>query len=127
MDTKDEAASRRAVSESKYTKVVCLDEPGAGNACHVYEVIDRDRPLADGNVLGSVYFQRGPIQENGVNGVQNEDLLNIVVDRLRGFQSGQFSCRENAIALTKIEEALMWLNKRTADRQCRGVEGKSVL
>lgn len=100
--------------------VVVLDEPGQGGACHKYGI----------NLLGGasnsgpiVSFQNGPINEVGVNGVQNEELLAIVIDRLRGFQSGQFSCRENAIALTKIEEALMWLKKRTADRVARGVEG----
>ena len=38
---------------------------------------------------------------------------------------GDFACRENALALTKVEEALHWLNHRTADRQRRGVEGKN--
>jgi len=55
-----------------------------------------------------------------------EDLLNIVVDRLESFQSGDFACRENALALTKVQEALHWLNHRTADRIDRDVEGKSV-
>ena len=31
---------------------------------------------------------------------------------------------ENAITITKLEEALMWQNKRTLDREKRGVEGK---
>jgi hypothetical protein len=47
----------------------------------------------------------------------------ICIDRLRSFQSGDFKCRENALALTKLEEALHWLNHRTRDRQSRGVEG----
>lgn len=37
----------------------------------------------------------------------------------------QFPCRENAISLTKIDEAIMWQNKRTEDRLKRGVEGES--
>jgi hypothetical protein len=40
--------------------------------------------------------------------------------------NGKFPCRENSIAITKLEEALMWLNKRTADRVKRGVEGKNL-
>jgi hypothetical protein len=58
-----------------------------------------------------------------VNGISIEALLAIVEDRLLGFQSGQFSCRENSIALTKVQEALLWLAKRTRDRVARGVEG----
>ena len=61
-----------------------------------------------------------------MNGISQEALLAILIDRLRGFQSGQYACRENAIALTKLEEATMWLQKRTLDRVRRGVEGTSV-
>jgi len=74
--------------------------------------------------FGFVDFQDGPIQEVGVNGCQNEDLIAIVIDRLRYFQAGKFSCRENAIALTHLEDALHWLEHRTRERAKRGVEGK---
>jgi hypothetical protein len=36
---------------------------------------------------------------------------------------GTYACKENACALTHLEEALMWLQKRTRDRMARGVEG----
>ena len=65
-------------------------------------------------------------QEFGVNGISGEALLAIVEDRLIGFQSGGYACRENAVALTKVQEAIMWLQKRTLDRMRRGVEGTSV-
>ena len=55
--------------------------------------------------------------------VPDELTSEIVRDRLRGFQSGAFSCRENACALTHIEEALMWLNRRVEDRIERRVLG----
>ena len=92
------------------------DEPGCGGACHDYLIASLD-------VLCEIRFQNGPIQEVGVNGVSNEALLAIVEDRLLGFQSGEFSCRENVVALTKLQEAMMWLQKRTRDRVARGVEG----
>lgn len=57
------------------------------------------------------------------NGTTNEEVLKVLIDRLYSLQS-KFSCRENSIAITKLEEALMWLNKRTQDRVNRGVEGK---
>ena len=44
-------------------------------------------------------------------------------DRLKGFQSGDFACRENALALTALEECLLWMNKRVEDRASRGVLG----
>jgi hypothetical protein len=76
--------------------------------------------------LVEINFQNGAVKEHGVNGISNESLLAIVIDRLQGFQSGEFSCRENAIALTKLEEAMLWLHKRTKDRLERGVEGKNI-
>lgn len=68
-------------------------------------------------------FQNGPIGEVGVNGLTNEALLAIVIDRLEYFQAGKYKCRENALAITKVEEALHWLHARTLERLQRGVEG----
>jgi len=62
-------------------------------------------------------------KECGVNGVMNEDLIVMVIDRLQSFQESPYKCRENAIAITKLEEALLWLRKRTMDREARNVEG----
>ena len=118
------------IGSKKYTYVQAMDEPGAGGANHKYEILPTGQGSGLGpmpTALGVVNFQNGPIKEAGVNGVMNEDLLAIIIDRLQGFQSGIYKCRENAIALTKIEEALMWLRKRTQDREDRGVEGTSTI
>ena len=71
-----------------------------------------------------IHFQNGARKlPDSVSGVLDTDLLEIVRDRLKGFQSGEFSCRENACALTHIEEALMWMNRRVEDRIERNVLG----
>ena len=57
------------------------------------------------------------------DGTTNEEVLGVLIDRMQFLQS-KFPCRENAIVITKLEESLMWLNKRTADRVSRNVEGK---
>lgn len=107
--------------------ITVLDEPGAGGANHHYMVtlpewtIEPDGANAHG--VWDILFQNGPINEVGVNGITHEVLLAIVADRLRSFQAGPFACRENALALTKIEEALHWLHHRTLARMRRGVEG----
>lgn len=106
-------------------KIEVKDEPGQGGANHVYQVSWTGR---DGKGQANlITFQNGPIKEFGVNGITQEVLLAIVIDRLRGFQSGQFKCRENAIALTHCEDALLWLQKRTRERMARGVEGTNQL
>lgn len=103
------------------------DQPGAGGANHRYKI---DGPLDIYPGVGSVpkfqvdiRFQDGPILESGVNGITNEALLAVVIDRLQGFQSGKFACEENAEALVKLKECLIALKRRTRQRVARGVEG----
>lgn len=98
---------------------------GPGGAHHRYVISggDERKMSVRDFVHCEITFQDGPIMEVGVNGVSNEALLAIVIDRLQGFQSGDYRCRENAIALTKIEEAMHWLHARTRDREALGIEG----
>ena len=104
-------------------KIIVSDEPEQGGANHVYVVAWPGSVEGGPDFACYINFQNGPIKEFGVNGITQEALLTIVIDRLRSFQTGPFSCRENAIALTDCEDALMWLQKRTRDRLARGVEG----
>jgi hypothetical protein len=109
--------------------ITVVDEPGAGGANHEYRIEATDDGSGKPNKIAdhAISFQNGPIAEHGVNGITQEVLLAIVADRLRSFQAGPFACRENALALTKVEEAMQWLQKRTLDRMRRGVEGRSVV
>ncbi len=59
------------------------------------------------------------------DGTTNEEVLRVLIDRVQ-YLNAKFPCRENAIVITKLEESLMWLNKRTADRVARQVEGKQI-
>ena len=69
-----------------------------------------------------IKFQEGPVKEAGVNGAQIEDVIDVLVERLQGFQQ-ILPCRENEMAIMKLEEARLWLNERTRKRQAQGVEG----
>lgn len=103
-------------------QITVMDEPGAGGANHHY-AID-----VDGSENGlDVHFQHGPIVGSGINGVTQEVLLAVVIDRLRCFQAGPFACAENAGALVHCEQALDRLKSRTLARMKRGVEGQSVV
>ena len=70
-----------------------------------------------------ITWQDGTIREVGRNGVQVAEALEVVLNQLKGYQD-QFPCKENAMSITKIEEAILWQEKRTMDRIKRGVEGK---
>ena len=112
------------IGSQRFTTVRVLDEPSYGGACHTYHIgrpdLEEDFPSDE---FGYVRFQKGPVKEAGINGCHQEDLIAIVIDRLQHFQKGDFKCRENALALTKLEEAMHWLNHRTRDREKREVEG----
>lgn len=120
-------------SANHQLKIEVLDEPGPGNANHLYRIsgfksdsnpsdpwtAKHGQPAVDALRL----FQNGPIKEVGVNGTTHEVELAILIDRFEGFQKGPYACRENAIVITKLQEALMWMQRRTAARIARGVEG----
>lgn len=115
---------------TKYTQVL-EEKEYQFNAPHTFEVVRKLDANTEFNpetdLLAKIHFQEGPIKENGVNGVANEDLLVMVIRRLQGFQDSPYSCRENAMAITKLEEALMWLRKRTIGREKREVVGTSSI
>lgn len=77
------------------------------------------------------FIQKQPKEDNSgesvtvCDGTTNEELLKVLIDRTE-FLNSKFPCRENSIAITKMQEALMWFEKRTADRVARGVEGQHV-
>lgn len=100
-------------------KIHATDTLGAGGANHIYEVTGHPSdPLL-------IEFQNGPIAEKGVNGVTQEVLLAVVIDRLESFQAGPFPSKDNANALKHAKLALKALHNRTQERLKRGVEGQT--
>lgn len=105
----------------------------------VGEFRDRAFPYADSPVsqtTGEPYIridsagvtfigQRGPIKDVGVNGCQIDDILTFVLGTIQTFNK-KFPCRENSLAITKLEECLHWLDARKQERQTRGVEGRDI-
>ena len=89
--------------------LITANELGPGGASHHYVM------AIDGVQVGRIQFQEGPRNESGsMPGVTEAALLAVLIDRLRGFQPGEYACRENAIQLTKLEEVLHWLPKPLA-------------
>jgi hypothetical protein len=57
------------------------------------------------------------------NGTTTESVIEVCIHRLQHLNK-ELPCRETSCAITKLEEAKMWLDKRTEDRRARGVLGK---
>jgi len=72
----------------------------------------------------SFNLQNGPVKEVGVNGCQVDTMIEAAKVIIEGLNA-KFPCRENAMVITKLDEALMWSLKRKSDREKRGVEGLS--
>lgn len=119
---------------NKLNDVYRVDAPGTGGASHKYVIVKTGAKPSDKaagfldfkseDIIADITFQHGPRNvPASVSGVLDTDLLEIVRDRLVAFNKGEFATRENAIAITKIEEALLWMNKRVEDRAERGVLG----
>lgn len=73
----------------------------------------------------SFTIQNGPVKEVGVNGCQVDEIIMAAYTILKGLNQ-KYPCRENSLALTKLDEALLWLLARRLDREARGVEGISA-
>jgi hypothetical protein len=92
---------------------------------HVYELPGYLKPDVNSQLLHFVHKFDG--QEAGgtwSEGTTTEDVLNVLIDRLQTFQQGQWPCEENDFAITHLQAALEVMERRTADREARGVEGR---
>lgn len=90
---------------------------------------ENDRP-AGGYVLGTglqINWQNGPLgrgdNRSEPNGAFVETVIQAAIQRIIYYNDNGFGCRENSLAITKLEEALHWLNARTQRREQAGTEG----
>lgn len=98
-------------------RIVVVDPPDNAGSNNEYHIVGPN------GVKLEMVFQHGGVPEVGVNGITVEALLAIIADKLHGYQSGPFACRQNEMALMMTEQAAMWLRDRTRSRIKRGVEG----
>jgi len=99
-------------------------DPDGGFDWVKYDEHRKKSPIAIAHGINTISFriQQGPIKEHGMNGCQVDTMIKsslLIIQKL----NEEFPCRENSIAITKLQEALMWLEQRKKDRIARGVEG----
>ena len=98
-------------------------------AGHTYELSNFEKKDEKGQTLQ--FIHKEPKQEGSLeletisDGTTNEEVLEVLIDRMEFLQK-KFTCKENACCITHLQEALMWLEKRTNDRIKRNVEGKQL-
>ena len=97
----------------------------------LYHNVNDPEGNPDGGAFSAVgifiEWQKGPLgrgmERHKANGAFVETVIFAALQRIRFYQDSKFKCPENAQAINKLEEALHWLESRTADRESRGVEG----
>lgn len=125
LELKRKLKSYRAKGETMEQRSIMNGVDAAGNPCGGFFK----------GVGISIEWQNGPRKSEiggelmEPNGAFVEDAIYAAKQRLEFFQaafSGKFACRENALAITKLDEALHWLEHRTKAREARGVEGMNL-
>lgn len=100
------------------------DEPDASGASHYYELFREIDDVPEER--GHLQFQKGPRgKAASVEGLSDAAVVSVLLDRHRGFQQGPYSCRENALVISKLEEVLQLMAWRQNERHARGVLGKN--
>lgn len=105
---------RNPLCGEKYTYVTGESALGSDNPTnHVFEV----HRTYDDKVVSRVNFHSGNFSVESINGLLNEDLVIMLIDRLESFQKSKLKCRENENALQHLNEALFWLNQRQINKK----------
>ena len=100
-----------------------LDDPETHHDYYIGVADIRDR---EPRVEYFLHFQKGSIEEFGINGITNEVLIEIAIDRLHVFQLGEYPCHENEMALAALRQARMKLKDRSdrITRETRDAQAK---
>lgn len=72
-----------------------------------------------------IVFCKGNKEDDSVlrqEGLFTETLIQTAKQYLESVNVGQMATRETSMVITKLDEALMWINKRAEDRKLRGVQ-----
>lgn len=101
-------------------EVSAVGEPGVGTASYKYRVqVTTD---SNGEFSITIPFQEMPIKEYGPEGLTDEVLLAIVLDRFSAYQQSSLACDAFKNASRFINQALDELKLRRIERRQKGKE-----
>lgn len=95
--------------------IIGLDYPNCGTA----GLDPKDHPC------GWIKFQSGNPHPDNMNGTTIEEVVEILIHRLRQFNNGPLACRENSMAIQRFEEGINWLVRRERRRAKQGILGSN--
>lgn len=106
----------------KYPKIILPVIEGATYEVPTYKITAEG--IADGAGAKIVFCKGNKEDAQALNqeGIFTETLIQVAKEYLESVNKGDLSSRETSMAITKLDEALMWLEKRAIDRKKRGVQ-----
>lgn len=106
----------------KNPKVIQEVEKGATYIVPTYYVTNEG--IQDGSGIEIVFCKGNKEDENAPRqeGLFTETLIQTAKQYLESVNIGEMATRETSMAITKLDEALMWINKRTEDGILRNVQ-----
>ncbi len=123
---KPEVAQLSAVVYPSDKKTIAVVLDGDYGGAHEYTFLEsvghqKGKPKYVGSEQRIRFVQKN-LDGTMSPGLQSEQLLLALIDRHKKL-NGKFPSREGALAITKMEEALHWLQARVTERIARGVMG----
>ncbi len=107
----------------KNPKVIETIVAGATYKVPTYKVTNDG--IENGEGLNIVFCKGNKLDESALRqeGLFTETLIQTAKTYLESVNVGEMATRETAMAITKLDEALMWIDKRAQDRILREVQG----
>ncbi len=107
----------------KNPKQIGIIKEGAAYLVPTFQVTDNGMEDAESKIM---HFCKGDKSNPDVfrqEGFFTESLIAVAKINLESVNVGALATRETSMAITKLDEALMWINKRAEDRKLREVQG----
>ena len=102
-----------------------IEEIVSGATYKVPTYIVTNEGMTDGEGI-EIKFCKGNKEDEAVfrqEGMFTETLIKVAKTYLETVNVGEMATRETSMAITKLDEALFWIEKRANDRKLREVQG----
>lgn len=109
----------------KHPKLISTNAPNNFWEFHVptYKVTNEGIEDGEGSVIRLCRGDKADESKPRQEGMFTETLLQVCKQYLEGVNVGPLASRDTSVAITKIDEALLWIGKRAEDRKIREVQG----
>lgn len=95
---------------------------GASYKVPTYKIDDNGVVDGDGAIINFCKGNKENPEMLRQEGFFTETLIKTAKSYLEDVNVGELASRETSMAITKLDEALMWIEKRSNDRKLRGVQ-----